>query len=266
MVSKCIASRGIWAACAGASCGALAAGAASLATTAALHATEAQCAMAACAPPVEPAQRNSKAITATAIPWSVDRPLRWSDFRGAVPAPTPHAAFTECKLRITADVSITTTPQGNGWHCTVKLGPSSTSAVFEPSKSWSKPDLRSDALLAHEQIHFDLAHIQARRAAVRVVRDLGSRSFTAFAEDESRAIEAAQSKFNDAFTKLTREEHETLGRRNRQYDEETAHGMKSAEQQRWADAIARELRELGEAVRAPASAPPAGSTAPPQPK
>jgi len=184
------------------------------------------------------------------IEWKASRPLRWSDFRAPVPDPSPtHAALTGCTLSITTDVALSTRSQGNGWHCTLTLGPSRAIAAFQPSKSWAKPDDRTDALLAHEQIHFDLAHIQARRAAARLLREFGSRSFIGLGADEAAANAAARAKFDKAFATLTREEHETLARRNREYDEQTAHGTKDADQKRWAEQIERELLELGEPRR-----------------
>lgn len=179
------------------------------------------------------------------IPWRASRPLKWSDFRGPVPDGGP-SAFTECTLTIKTASSTTTLERGGWWSASVVLDRVSADAVFEPSRSWVRPGAGSDALLAHEQIHFDLAHIQARHAIAAISTALGERRFTAGGPDEGSALAAARAKFDREVERLTRAQHEALARRNREYDEQTSHGSNAAEQRRWSEMIDRELRGLGE--------------------
>ncbi|MBM4112134.1 MAG: hypothetical protein FJ253_01990 [Phycisphaerae bacterium] len=184
---------------------------------------------------------------AASIAWKASRPLRWSDFQGAVPENESHAAFTECTLTIKTTSTTTTTPERNGWwSAAVKLDRVSAEAVFQPMKSWVRPGAANDSLLAHEQIHFDLAHLQARASIGAIVLALGDTTFTARGPDEASALAAARSKYDREIERLTKAQHDALARRNREYDEHTSHGSKPAEQQRWSEMIARELRGIGE--------------------
>ncbi len=182
---------------------------------------------------------------AAPIPWRFDRPLRWSDFLGTAPEPSPHLAFTETTLGIRTSSQVITREDRLGWTAFVSLDKVDAEAVFEPSKSWVAAGGRTDAILAHEQIHFDLAHLEALRATKRILRELGDRRFTARGPDEAAAAASARRAYDREIDRLTREAHETLARRNRQYDEETSHGANDAEQRRWAGMIDRELREAG---------------------
>lgn len=208
---------------------------------------------------------------AAPIAWSAKRALKWSDFRGAPPSAndseqrpsgTPdrerhsgsrssHAALTTCTLRISVTDSASSEQQRGGqWRCTVRLSSVKAEALFEPSKSWVRPGAESTALLAHEQIHFDLGHIQSCRALARITRELASQTFTAQGTDSRMAESAARGKFTRAADRIIAEERAALNARNELYDAETAHGTKPDEQKRWAEMIERELRELGEYRRA----------------
>jgi len=179
------------------------------------------------------------------IPWRATHPLRWSDFRGRAPAESDHSAETATTLRMQAAVKIVTLRNGTQWECVVSLRELTTEALFEPAKSWVRSGHTNAELLAHEQLHFDLAHLQARHGAARAVRELAPQTFTARAPSEELAVSTARAKFDRALERFTREEQDALSERNRRYDAETGHGTKSAEQERWAKTIERELRELG---------------------
>lgn len=200
--------------------------------------------------PAAAAPAETRLRTEAPISWSAARPLRWSDFRGKVPATAAHSAETATTLRMQAAMKIVTTRSGTQWECVVTLRELTTEALFEPGQSWVRPAHKSGDLLAHEQLHFDLAHIQARRAATRAARELAPLSFTARAQNEELAVSTARAKFDRALDRFTREEQDALSGRNRSYDADTGHGTKGEEQERWAKLIERELRELGAARRA----------------
>lgn len=186
--------------------------------------------------------------TAEPIAWRISRPLKWSDFQGSVPsnADPGHAAMTTATLSLSVVVKSTSSQRGAGpWTCEVVLGSVKADAAFEPSKSWVRAGSQRPDLLAHEQIHFDLAHIQAVRAPDAVLRALRGRSFSATAPTEEAALKAARAKLDRELEPLLAAQHQELEERNRQYDAETAHGAKQAEQKRWSDRIERELLDLG---------------------
>jgi hypothetical protein len=101
----------------------------------------------------------------TNIPWSAERPLTWADFQGTPPRGIDRDAYTYYGIsasferdgegRITAEVS----------------------CVFMPAESWVRPPAKASApLLAHEQLHFDLAELHARRFARELPASSGVRA------------------------------------------------------------------------------------------
>ena len=161
--------------------------------------------------------------------------------------------MTACTLRISvSDTSTTTLQERDGpWQCSVRLNSARSESHFLPAKSWVREGTQSSALLAHEQIHFDMTHIQGTRAVARLQRELASKTYTSQGADERSAEDAARGKFKRDYDRIIAEEQAALVARNKQYDADTAHGMKPDEQKRWATMIARELRDLGERRRAP---------------
>lgn len=152
----------------------------------------------------------------TNIPWSADRPLTWADFKGTPPRGTDRDAYTYYGIsasferdgqgRITAEVS----------------------CVFMPVESWVRPPAKASAqLLAHEQLHFDLAELHARRFARELPAQLGG-----------AGPEAAFQRAHDRMMDRLREEQE-------RYDRDTDHGRDAAAQARWAADVRRRLADGG---------------------
>ncbi len=148
------------------------------------------------------------------VPWRADRPLTWADFQGAPPRGNDRDAYTYYGIsasserdergRITAEVS----------------------CVFMPEKSWVRPPAKASAqLLAHEQLHFDLAELHARRFARELPAQL-----------KGADPEAAFQRAHDRMMVRLREEQE-------RYDRETDHGRDAAAQARWAAEVQRRLSE-----------------------
>lgn len=85
--------------------------------------------------------------------WSEEAPLLWSDFKGLPDAAdTPYAAITYAGLDLdVSEVSFS------------GLVTFKVRAVFDCRRSWAHPARKDAAVLAHEQLHFDIAEIFARR-------------------------------------------------------------------------------------------------------
>ena len=98
-------------------------------------------------------------------------------------------------------------------------------AYFIPSRSWVRE--RSERLLAHEQLHFDIAELYARGARKKIseLRQMGVRDVA---------------EYNFAIQKVLEESNDT----DRLYDRETIHGAISEKQKRWEREIALELQVL----------------------
>lgn len=95
-------------------------------------------------------------ISAQKITWSKTNRLSWKDFQAPKDYKQPKdssVAFTNCG--ITYLVSKSNNPKAK-----VEIH---VKAVFDRSKSWKKSDNPGNSVLEHEQLHFDIAEIYARK-------------------------------------------------------------------------------------------------------
>jgi len=152
--------------------------------------------------------------------WAARRPLTWADFQGRPPDRSDSVA---------AETAYTIL---NGVRCVGSKFDYTVVAAFRPSDSWVKlPMLRTPAdntrALRHEQAHFDLAEVHARRIR-RYYAELVApcRLSTSDLADASRRMERDQ--------KAAQE----------QYDEETDHGRNATQQARWEKTVASDLAAL----------------------
>lgn len=86
--------------------------------------------------------------------WDKNRKLEWADFQsGAKPTGSKTAATTFCGISYLLNSSTKkfTSKQ-------VKI-----QSFFVPSKSWAHLEHKTDIILMHEQSHFDIAELFARR-------------------------------------------------------------------------------------------------------
>jgi predicted secreted Zn-dependent protease len=106
---------------------------------------------------------------------------------------------------------------------------------FYANSSWVKAGRKSAELLSHEQGHFDITELYARRMR-RAIRDakIGC-------EDDRRAEAAGKRIFGE----LDREWEKA----EKQYDADTKDGTDGLREKEAVERIARELAELGGYVR-----------------
>ncbi|WP_343671735.1 hypothetical protein [Chitinophaga sp.] len=148
------------------------------------------------------------------IQWSSLRKLTWSDYKG-----TPYrdqdtniAARTNCRFGIKI----------NGLHVDVI-------SEFIPGRSNVRPGKETAALLAHEQLHFDLCEVYARLLR----KELQKSPLT-------NANVAAISR--DAFLKY----YDAYKERQIIYDNETHHGLNQEKQKLWNAQVATALADLAD--------------------
>lgn len=98
-------------------------------------------------------------------------------------------------------------------------------ALFNRKKSWAR-DV-SPELLAHEQLHFDIAELYARKIRKKVK------------ELQGRGVRDLKT-FNTAIHELLLESNEV----DRQYDMETLHGALTKKQAAWVSKVREELKSL----------------------
>lgn len=145
--------------------------------------------------------------------WSADRPLAWGDFKGRSSSTSPNKAMTDSGIAI-------------AFQCEDGRADVKVSCYFNPAKSWTRTG-DSKRLLAHEQLHFDITELFARKLRKTIVelgtdcetlnREIGGlydRNFEVYAEFQAR------------------------------YDRETHHSTIEPEQLRWEQLVAEELKAL----------------------
>lgn len=98
-------------------------------------------------------------------------------------------------------------------------------ALFNRNKSWARD--RSPSLLAHEQLHFNIAELYARKIRKKV-NELNERGVSDL------------STYNTAIQKLLLESNRT----DEQYDLETLHGALSKKQTAWVKKVNEDLSNL----------------------
>ncbi|HXT69481.1 MAG TPA: DUF922 domain-containing protein [Vicinamibacterales bacterium] len=151
---------------------------------------------------------NARVKELDAFAWTPRRPLTWKDFRGQPPRESPAAAETAYSLL-------------HGVRCVGSAFEFRVLAAFRPEQSWVRPDILqrpadSARALRHEQTHFDLTEVHARRLR---------RYFTELVAP----CRGSNGDLSDAATRYVRDEANAQA----QYDKETDNGRRAAEQARW---------------------------------
>ena len=155
------------------------------------------------------------------VPWSAERPLEWSLYAGQPDMTSKSSARTAYQFSYRE--------QCRGDAFTFRV-----ISLFQPAQSWVKPGVLSNfagrsRLLAHEQGHFDLSEIHARKLR-RVLSQI--RDACRLTRDERMAHVAH----------VTGEDGQAQSR----YDWETGYGVNETRQGRWLLDIKRQLAELAE--------------------
>ena len=146
--------------------------------------------------------------------WSVGYPLQWTDFNGKPDSPESiYAAATYAGLEL--DVAEISSSRR------VKFR---VRAVFDSRRSWAHPDRKDDHLLAHEQLHFDIAEVYARKL--------------------ERKLNSMQLKVKDKeiAKKLVQKYNQVQMQEQERFDKECFHGLDREKQLGWRTNVDKELR------------------------
>jgi hypothetical protein len=152
--------------------------------------------------------------------WDARRPLAWTDFQGPPPAEAGGVAAETAYALV------------HGVRCTGTAFEFHVAAVFRPGTSWVRPSMfrtpdDGARALRHEQTHFDLTEVHARRlrryfAELFAPCQVPTSDLTSMAERIGQAEKAAQA----------------------QYDADTGNGRIPAQQARWDREVAAQLVAL----------------------
>ncbi len=167
--------------------------------------------------PLAAAAQASKPAAAqpAGIPWTAGRPLTWADFQGRPRLGEREAALTSADLRSDAQ-------------CQNFVFSANVRPLFDPATSWVR-DAKSatPALLRHEQLHFDLTEVYARRLRQKL-----------------QAANLDCQKLQPAFGRLTQAVYDQWSSEENRYDIDTNHGLNTPKQALWDKQIQQQLAEL----------------------
>ena len=156
------------------------------------------------------AQQSSRLLE-----WKKGALLEWGNFKGkADPADMVHAAVTYAGI----EVKIDNVEFLSGHTTFIAKG------VFDQHQSWAHPERRDSRVLSHEQIHFDIAEVYARK----LQQKLNSQKIR---KQDREKVKKLQQLYTQA----------QLATQSR-FDEESLHGLNTSVEQAWRRQIDQELR------------------------
>ncbi|MFD2512638.1 DUF922 domain-containing protein [Pontibacter locisalis] len=164
-------------------------------------------------PKAAPTVSNTEAVIVEKVSWSADRRLTWEDFKGRPDETNGHHALTAANLAVDA-------------RCSSNKVSYDVKCVFLPQQSWSR-NKKSEKLLKHEQLHFDLTEVHARQLRKKL-NSLGA-SCTNLQENLNVAVKNAFKEWK---------EEQAL------FDKDSSHGLNRNEEEVWAAHISKRLSGL----------------------
>lgn len=144
------------------------------------------------------------------ILWETGKKLRWEDFKGK-PENQRAAAVTASGLTYRFS-----TTKKNGEVVDIDY---EVTSFFYPNKSWYKPEVCDSIILSHEQLHFDITELYARKFR----KLLSETKFTNNVKNEVKTI------YNQINVELNEYQN--------QYDDETNFSRNREQQLHWNNSI-----------------------------
>jgi Domain of unknown function (DUF4157) len=197
--------------------------------------------------------------------WDVRNTLNWADFKAKAPKGSPSDALTFSGFKMAAwklqkdvnpwpppfpeqcKVGSTTTTK---FHAVYSLDISSANlnvrAFMQPSQSWVKPGKQSPGLLAHEQGHFDISNVIAEKTEFALflwgIQHVGvGEACGKTAAQSAAAVQWNAHQPKKAISKIFKKGFDVLNKAQKDYDNDTGHGVKVAEQKAWQGNITADL-------------------------
>lgn len=147
------------------------------------------------------------------IYWNANRKLNWEDFKSKPDKTTNLLAMTQA---------------GIGYEIACNNGQLKLKiyCYFNVNKSWTK-ETDSDDLLRHEQLHFDITELYARKLRKKV---------SELSDPCGKNIKELDKIYQTNFNECSREQDA--------YDKQSNHSLYKEQQKQWEEKIARELKVL----------------------
>ena len=146
----------------------------------------------------------------------VEEGLEWKDFRGAQEPRNPFHANTTSG--ISYSWSLKTSGQGMEFIYSVD-------SYFLPDGSWVKPGKTSEHLLAHEQLHFDITELHARKLRSQLQ------------EFNPEKVKDVKKVLREIYQKIEAQRAQM----QKKFDAETRHSQNAEAQFKWQELVRLEL-------------------------
>ena len=157
---------------------------------------------------------STSCIAQEEVPWDVNKRLYWKDFKGDVPLGARAAATTASGI----SYQFSTYYKGNKMMVDYEVN-----SFFYPTKSWYQPKICNEVTLMHEQLHFDISELFARKMS----SEMAKTQFTKNVKAEVRVI----------YKKILKE----LNDFQNKYDNETDYSRNIEQQKLWIVKIEKAL-------------------------
>ena len=154
------------------------------------------------------------------IPWSESYRLQWTDFKGSPNKNSDAVAITASGLTFSFSTRTTKTKLVDYT--------ANVEAHFYPKQSWCKRGLVDEIVLAHEQLHFDITELHARKFR----KKLDARSFSLDIKKELNEIQLS----------INRELKEFQNK----YDTESDFSRNTEAQKQWQILVEQQLNNLSD--------------------
>ncbi len=151
------------------------------------------------------------------IIWTATQKLSWKNFKA--PADDSSVAVAITASGISYQLSATITNTKVTANCKII-------ASFYPQKSWYKAKLADQNVLAHEQLHFDITELHARKLREKIAKA----TFTKNVREEVKI--------------LYDQNNEALQNMQKKYDAATNFSINVEKQRAWETLIEKELRKM----------------------
>lgn len=150
--------------------------------------------------------------------WSEDRSLVWSDFRGQPDLQNDAVASTASGISFGFSIN-KAGRKITGFTANVEC-------VFYPNTSWHKPEDATAYILKHEQFHFNITELHARKFRKKI--------------KSLKPSSKVQGQLNNLYQAISKASFDM----QKQYDAETNHSINKIKQAEWETFIISELKKL----------------------
>lgn len=161
--------------------------------------------------------------------------VTWEDFRGPVVRGQQAAWIASTIVVDPYDVAVSEEAQGSR---SARMKHVDVYSLMDKLESSARTGARDPRNLDHEQIHFDIAEIHARRLHARLSELVVRSSVSASADDDSVGLRV---QLEQAVQLAWEEEMRAFNEHQARYDGDTVHGTKKGKQKKWAELVAEEL-------------------------